>query len=49
MFWEHVRDKQSCISVGKVDLVRSCRLDSDREDCLCDRQIVEFDSVYKLQ
>ena len=44
-----MRDKQSCISVGKVNLIRLCRLDADREDCLCDRQIVEFDSVCKLQ
>ena len=49
VFWAHVRDRKSCMSVGKVDLVRWCRLDADREDCLCDRQIVEFDSICKLQ
>ena len=49
MFWAHVRGKQSCISVGKVGLGRWCRLDADREDCVSDHQIIEFDSVCELQ
>jgi len=49
LFWAHVSGVQSYISVGKVNLVRWCRLNADRGDCLCDRQVVGFDSVCKLQ
>ena len=49
LFWTQVSGVQSYISVGKVNLVRWCRLNADREDCLCDRQIVGFDNVCKFQ
>jgi len=49
LFWTHVSGMQSYISVGKVNLVRWCRLNADREDCLCNRQVVGFDRVCKLQ
>jgi len=49
LFWAHVSGKPSYISVGKVNSVRWCKLNADREDCLCDRQIVGSDSICKLQ
>ena len=49
VFWTHVNGVQHYVSVGKVNLVRRCRLNAYREDCLCDRQVVGFGSVCKLQ
>jgi len=49
LFWTRVSGKQSYISIWKVNLVRWCRLNADRGDCLCDRQVVGLDGICKLQ
>jgi len=48
LFWAHVSGLQSCI-IWKVNLVRWCKLNADRGDWLCDRQVVGLDGICKLQ
>jgi len=49
LLWAHVSGMQSYIQIWKVYLLRWCRLNADRGDCLCDRQLVELDGICKLQ
>jgi len=49
LFWAHVSGMQSYISVWEVNLIRWCRLNADRGDCLCGRQVVGLDGICKLQ